>query len=131
MPSIKDLYTKEQSEQAEKLYIGDEWIEILGFDAESVRKAKTEADRGVISGKMTPDEALAHMMAAIIIGWSFPEECTAEEIKELCKNSPSLIEAIDRKSGEKANFTKRLKAASSNTQKQTSGSAKKGKARKG
>lgn len=131
MASIKDLYTKESCEKPERLHVGDEWVDVLGYDAEVVQRAEIDANRGVATGIMTKEEALGHIMAAIIVDWSFEEECNADNVKELCVNSPSFRKAIDRKAGERANFTAALKSASSDTPKQQGGSGSKKKAQKG
>ncbi|AIM40782.1 putative DUF1789 domain protein [Idiomarinaceae phage Phi1M2-2] len=131
MASIKELFTREQSEQAEKLYIGDEWVEIYGADAAHVRQARREIDRDTIAGKISVKDATAKYIKAVIKAWSFDEELTEANIKSLVEESPSFIDKIDQKAGERANFTRRLNAASSNTPEQSSGSEKSGKARKG
>jgi hypothetical protein len=142
MASIKSLYTKERSELPTKLWLtADDYIEIVGMDAEQVQQAELEMHRMVIEysqdEKLTKkekqklkDKAIAHLFAAIIVGWSFEEECTYEAKVELIINSPSLRKRIDEKASEKSNFTKGLQSKSSNTQKPKNGGTARSKTEK-
>jgi hypothetical protein len=115
MASIKDLYTRDASNKVERTTIGDQWIDYLGTDSDAFITAKTNVQRDVIAHKIKQDDVESHLVASLVTAWSFDEECTTANKVALFKNSPSFCAAIDRVASDRANFTKALQSASSNT----------------
>ena len=120
MASIKDLYTREESNKPTDVKIGRESVSILGTDADVFRKAKIEGQRKIAEKSLSVDDFEAWLVAHLIVSWTFDEECTAETKFELLKNSPSLCEAIDRAASKRSDFLGKLRNQSSPTPKGSS-----------
>ena len=120
MASIKDLYTRDECNTPIQMTVGSETIDLLGVDSDAFIKAKTDASRKILAGELSADDAGNYLIASLIAAWSFDEECNIDNKMALVKNSPSLANRIDIEASKRANFTQRLKAASSSTQKTTS-----------
>jgi hypothetical protein len=120
MASIKDLYTRDENNTPVRMTVGSQWIDVLGTDSDKFQKVKRKLNIDVIGGKIKPNEVEAHLIAALIVGWSFDEECNDANKLELLRNSPSLAEAIDRAASKRANFVGKLSAGSATTPSESS-----------
>ena len=58
-------------------------------------------------------------MAALVIGWSFDEECTRENVKQLLKEAPYIADLIDRKAADAQLFFGKGSIGSSSLQQET------------
>jgi len=118
--SLKDLYTRDENNTPVRMTVGSQWIDVLGTDSDTFQKVKRKLNIDVIGGKIKPDEVEAHLIAALIVAWSFDEECNDTNKRELLSNSPSLAEAIDRAASKRANFVGKLSAGSATTPSESS-----------
>lgn len=130
MASISDLFTLDACNTPEKMHIGGEYIEILGTDSDAFQKARRQVDLDVMSGTLDAERATERLIAALIVGWSYKEECNDANKLLLVKNTPSLANRIDIEASKRANFIARQQAALKNTQKPSSGTKEKTKAAK-
>ena len=124
MASIKDAFTRDDSNTPQRLTIGAEWLEYLGTDSDVFRAAKRDVQKRALTGEVKQDDIEPLLLSVLITDWSFDEECNSENKQQLLRQSPSLAEQLDIAASKRANFTKRLLAASSTTPK--SGSTERG-----
>ena len=107
-----DLYhpvTQEKTEHS---------IWIRGVDSDEFRRAKAASFRRLaqIAGnpnrtaakaeldKTSVEEEMLDVQAALVIKWTFKEECTLENIKKLFKKAPQILDYIDRCANERSLF---------------------------
>lgn len=128
---ISELFTREECNKPQSLKIGSESMEILGTDSDAFRKAKLEAQRKVASGELEMADFEPWLVAHLIVSWTYEDDCSFDNKFSLCKNTPSLCEAIDRAASKRANFIKPQSGGSVSGQKGSSGStSRRQKARK-
>ena len=123
MASIKQLFTRADSNKVERIKVGgDEWLDYLGTDSDAFREAKREMQKLTMAGEIEGEDVEPFLLSSLIVDWSFDEECNDENKRELLRESPALAEALDRAASRRANFTKRLSATSTTTPKNGTGS---------
>jgi hypothetical protein len=121
MASIKDLYTREDCNTPQRMTIGDQWIEVLGTDSDAFQAMRRQVNLDVIAGKLKPTDVERTLIASLVVGWSYDEPVTPENVQELLANAPSLADAIDRAASKRADFVGKQLLASLNTQGENSG----------
>lgn len=130
--SIKDFFTRENANEGIEVPLyrpgskekSGEWIRIRGVDSDEFRAAELESKRAMRSILENQDikdkdkrhrEELTKLLASLVISWSFPEECTRENIIELLSNAPQIEDAINTLAANRALFFKNGSANSVNT----------------
>lgn len=109
----------------------EHWVKILSMDSDVYMIANTRAMRSLPAIMELPEESkLAAMesnqldlVAALVVDWSFPSECTHENVKAFLKEAPQIRRAIDNQAGNRALFMPGSSPSSETGQEPTSGSA--------
>lgn len=109
----KDFYTRPESDKGVKFHLvgpdgtqSDEWLLVAG--AESLRYEKTHRDtvKAIIAGSDSLEQGNI-LLAALIIDWSFEDECTSEIVLDFLQNAPYIKVDLDRFVVNRANFLKK------------------------
>ena len=109
MPSFKDYCTKPAADAGRKLSIdGKHWLLVHGIGSDVHAKAMANFRRLAISKQAelpedaseeqqieSYNEAQKTVVYSIVSAWSFDEECTPDNVKELCDQSGYLYDAIN------------------------------------
>ena len=91
----------------------EHWLRILGIDSDAFRAADAMARRGIMQiaalGTDTDRaEAIAsskrQLVASLVIAWSFPEECTPENVAKFFVEAPQIMDAVDTAASRRALF---------------------------
>ncbi len=141
---LSDFATRTEANEGKKLYLllpdgtpTEEYLLVRGVDSDEFRAAKTAASRAVfeLTQEQLKDKAFVHkfdeenefkQFQAMIVGWSFDEEFTPENLKTLLTESPYIKDRVNNFSANRAEFFKKKPPASSSTL-DTSESSTKGK----
>lgn len=82
----------------------EHWLHIIGADSDEFRLADSAAKRravelGGIKDDVERDKAVMTMTreltAKLVKSWSFPQECTQENVIEFFKKAPQIQRAVD------------------------------------
>lgn len=122
MTQMSDFYTRDKANEGIKLPLSkpdgtktDHYVHILGRDSDAFREADAEAKRNALKIaqiddetelKKSAEEAKLSLIAKLVIGWSFEEELTFENIKTFLKEAPQIADKIDQVAGMRALFFK-------------------------
>lgn len=91
----------------------EHWVRILGIDSDTFRTADADARReaftiAAMEDKAARAEAIAdskrQLLAVLVTAWSFPQECTTENVMAFFKEAPQIMDAIDTTAGRRALF---------------------------
>lgn len=91
----------------------EHWVRILGVDSDIFRAAEAEARRdafriAAIEGATERAEAISSskrsLIASLVVAWSFPGECTRENVDAFFKEAPQIMDAIDIAASKRALF---------------------------
>lgn len=91
----------------------EHWVRILGVDSDVFRTADANARReafaiAALEDKAAQAEAIADskrkLLAVLVVAWSFPQECTTENVMAFFKEAPQIMDAIDTTAGRRALF---------------------------
>ena len=113
-------------------------IQIRGVDSDLFRQAEAESKRDAmrIAGIESQEErskaiieAKLKLLAALVISWTFEQECTQANVIEFFRNAPQIADAVDQVASKRSLFFAQESSNSQPTQKQSSGSTKGRKAR--
>jgi hypothetical protein len=129
--SMKDFFTRDVANEGIEipLYLpgtdkpSGEWIRIRGTDSDEFRVAEVQSKRAlrriVEDSKETPEAIHQHEMrkliASLVIAWSFPEECTRQNVIDFLLNAPQIQDAINQLAAKRSLFFKNGSAVSVNT----------------
>ena len=118
-PSIENLFTRPQANAGIQMDVklpdgkpSGATITILGTDSDSFRKARTERSRASAEILTLPEqeqaaatvEADTRLLCSLVVGWSFKEDCTPENIYALLLQAPHVRDQIDITAGNRALF---------------------------
>lgn len=92
-----------------------EFLVVCGADSKEFRKHRAEADRDkAVIAKKTKDKPAEFakaveeidrgLVASLIVGWSFPEECTKENVINFLAGAPQIQTQVDMFAGNRVNF---------------------------
>lgn len=122
--SINNLFILKTAEEGKPMEVTspngiklNETITVLGSDSEAFRTAMAIARReeidaiGELDSKIKP-ELLAHkqseirnkLISSLVVGWTFDEPCTKENVISLFKNAPYVLEQVDSFASKRINF---------------------------
>jgi hypothetical protein len=108
------------------------WIRIRGVDSDAFRAAEARWNRELSRiAALGADEQAAEMerarldlLTALVVGWSFEQEASEENIREFLIEAPQIADAINKTAGQRALFLSSSSANSSNTPPALSNSTK-------
>ncbi len=109
----------------------EHWLRIRGIDSDVFREAEAEHRREAMRTAMLDDpkerakaiaDAKLSLLVALVVGWSFDQPCTPEEIKILFRQAPQLADAVDQAASRRALFFAQRSSSSEKPPKQSSGS---------
>ena len=135
---MEAFYTRERANEGIEipLYLPDgtkteHWLRIRGVDSDHFRLAEAESKRDAMRVASIEDpverakaiqDAKLNLIAALVISWSFEEECTPENIKEFFRQAPQIADAVDQVASKRALFFAKRSSNSLSTPKPSSGS---------
>lgn len=102
--SIEDVFTRKRSETPKTVDFGVFSVDVLGTASDAFYEAKSEVQRLIFEGTLAQEDYESYVVAKIIVGWTFKEECTFENAFKLCKESPQLRDMLDREASKHSNF---------------------------
>ena len=129
--SMKDFFTRDAANEGIELPLylpgtntpSGEWIRIRGVDSDEFRVAEVQSKRALrniiedstVAPEKAHQQAMTKLIASLVISWSFPEECTRENVVEFLVNAPQIEDAINQVAAKRALFFKKGSAVSVNT----------------
>ena len=138
MGSMDKHFTTDQAEEGIQLALVDpvgrkteDWLRIRGADSEEFRLAEAASRRKALEISDIEDEKerdlatmkmVRNLVATLVMGWSFDEECTHANVVEFFRKAPQVQKAVDRASNSRALFMKVDSETSSRTDAQNSDS---------
>lgn len=102
----------------------EHWMRIRGVDSDEFRLAEAESKRDVMriaqienARDRTAEVELSKLtlIAALVISWSFPQECTRENVVAFLKEAPQIADAIDTAASKRSLFFAARLSSSANT----------------
>ena len=127
--SMSDFNITDKSEEGVKinLFLPDgtetgHYLTIRGADSPSFKRAHArvqrenlkilklqKGDKEIDPGVIAQKQARIHtrMVAALVIGWSFDQEATQENVIAFLETAPQIQEQVDQAAGERTNFFKK------------------------
>ena len=121
--TMEHFFTREGANAGAKmpLYLPDgtiseHFVVVLGTDSDLFRKAEMEAKRAAaniaqIENAETRDSMIAeeqlNLIASLVTGWSFPQECTKKNVLRFLKEAPQIAENINTYAAQRSNFVKK------------------------
>lgn len=119
--SMSDFFTRQRANAGIELPLdlpdgtpSGHTIRIRGVDSDQFRAAKADSSRRLMElvlqrEKTSPDAVdfvgeQLRMIAALVIGWSFAEPCTPENVLKLLQEAPHLADEIDRIASKRSLF---------------------------
>jgi len=102
----------------------EHWIQIRGVDSDEFRLAEAGSKRDVmrIAQIENPRERLAEvelskrkLIAALVIAWSFEQECTEANIVAFLEEAPQIADALDAAASKRSLFFAGRSSSSANT----------------
>jgi hypothetical protein len=134
---MEAFFTREKANEGIEipLYLPDgtkteHWLRIRGVDSDHFRLAEAESKREAMRVAMIEDpierakaiaDAKLSLIAALVISWSFEEECTHENVKEFFRQAPQIADAVDQVASKRALFFGKGSSSSLGTPKPSSG----------
>ena len=120
MSSMSDFYTRSKANAGIKIDLSlpsgeatADFIIIRGVDSDEFRATDTRARRNLLSiVSMEDDTAREELLrkshldiqVSLVIDWSFDDECTPENIRQLFVEAPQIADAVDRMAAKRSLF---------------------------
>ncbi len=89
-------------------------IRIRGIDSDAFKLAKADSARRLMElmanrekakiDEVDHDQEQRKLLSTLVIGWTFNEPCTPENVVKLLREAPQLAEQIDRIAGRRHHF---------------------------
>lgn len=107
--SMEQFYTAPEANKGIKFPLSDKegketkhWLVILGIDSDAYGVEEQKLQLMARKRQLTDDneiaeatiEATRRLRASLVIDWSFPEDCTHENIVEFFKKAPKIAENV-------------------------------------
>lgn len=108
---MNEFFTRQKANEGIKLTLTlpngedtDHFLMIRGVDSDVFREAEAEAKRNAMQIAALEDKeqrkvAMADeklvLVAALIMDWSFDEECSLENVKHFLKEAPHIADQVD------------------------------------
>lgn len=123
-----DFFTRGKANEGEKLPLSlpdgtptDEYLMVRGVDSDAFRAAVDNYRRELIGFAAIKDEseraakseqARVELMCALVIGWSFDDECTQEALAELFREAPHIADEADKFASDRRRFFRKRSTGS-------------------
>jgi hypothetical protein len=135
MTDMKKFFTREKASEGIQVDLFEpgaeepsgQWLRVRGVDSDEFRQAEVETKRrqreSIASGKQPLDTHLEEMrilIASLVAGWSFPEECTQEAVVEFFRQAPQIQEVVNQLAAKRSLFFKNGSDSSVDSQKPNS-----------
>lgn len=120
MTGMTEFYTSQSAEDGVTIPLykpdgskSDHSIKIRGVDSEVFRIAETLAKRKAVDiGRLTDENERAaaalnariELAASLVIGWTFDEKCTHQNVVRFFQNAPQIVDMVDRIAGDRSLF---------------------------
>lgn len=91
----------------------EHWLRIRGIDSDEFRAAEADARRDAMrvaaienleERRLAIQDAQRSLIATLVIGWSFPEECTHDNVMKFFREAPQIQDAVDKAASRRALF---------------------------
>jgi hypothetical protein len=143
MMDMEQFYTRDKANEGIKIPLvtpdnkeTEHWLLIRGADSDAFRDAENEAKRAIIRAAKDDEvkvadaakEGALDLLAAVVKDWSFPQECSGENIKEFLLKAPQIGDRIDKVLADRSFFFAVKSTGSSTTPEKNSSSGRKSKA---
>lgn len=138
--TMEMFYTRERANEGIEvpLYTPDgqkteHWMRIRGVDSDAFRLAEADSRRDAMRIAAIEDEkerskeiaeAKLRLIAALVMDWSFDEECNEKNVIEFLRQAPQIADVIDQIAGKRALFFAKKSSSSQNLPSTNSGSTK-------
>jgi hypothetical protein len=89
------------------------WLRVLGVDSDAFRLAEADSRRDAFRVASIEDKekraeemhaSKRRLVAALIVGWSFPQPCTPRNVEEFLRQAPQIMDAVDMAASRRALF---------------------------
>lgn len=120
MGGMEAFFTRERANEGIEvpLYTPDgakteHWLRIRGVDSDIFREAEANSKRSAFHVASIEDEAertkaiqeaKLDLIAALVISWSFDEECTTDNVKTFFRQAPQIADAVDQVASKRSLF---------------------------
>jgi hypothetical protein len=115
--NLTDFHTKGAANEGVKVplhspegHITDEWLTVQGYDSDHFQKYRLEMSRRTaiesVGETDTESELKRHreLIARLVVGWSFEEECTFEKVCEWFAEAPQVQSAVEKVATDRSLF---------------------------
>jgi hypothetical protein len=90
----------------------EHWIRIRGVDSDAFRAAEARWNRALSRIAIMDEEQQAaemdrarlDLLCALVLSWSFEQECTEANVREFLIEAPQIADAINKTAGQRALF---------------------------
>lgn len=120
MTEIEQFYTREKANKGVKvdLYLPsggptDHYLIVRGIDSDHFKAANAAAKKEVAKLTVKQDsteevqrlsEIRINIISSLIAGWSFDDECTPENVKNMLHKAPQIADKVDQFAGNREEF---------------------------
>lgn len=144
---MKEFYTRQTANEGVQLplyypdgTLSEHWLKVRGVDSDHFRRAEAKAKRKAVEMAQIEDEQKRaeavretelECIAALVAGWSFPEQATTDNVVNFLREAPQIADMVNRFAARRAEFfgKKSTSSASGSSRKSSSSSARKGQKR--
>lgn len=116
---MQEFFTREVANEGIELPLwlpdgtkSEHWIKIRGIDSDVFRAAEARTIRSMsrlaaLSEEEQSGQAEAlqlDLLCALVMDWSFDQECSADNVRTFLKEAPQIADAINKTAGKRALF---------------------------
>ena len=142
MSSKNKYYIKANSDKGVKIPLllngeaTEDWLLVRGTDSDAYKQKLSKLRREILKTSneaseedsemvsLLLEEKKTELLCACVAGWSFPEECNEENVRDFLVNAPQIADQVDTVAAQRHRFfTKELESCT-NTQSKASNSTK-------
>jgi hypothetical protein len=143
---MEEFFTRQRANDGVKLPLyhpdgsaSDHWLVVRGIDSDIFRETEAKAKRKAIEVAQIKDEKERTLqireselvcIAALIAGWSFEKECTADNVIDFLREAPQIADQVNRFAARRSEFYVKKSDSSVLGSKQSLSSKRPRKARK-
>lgn len=136
MSDMSSFYTRSKANDGVRVDLSlptgeatDHFIIIRGIDSDNFRDADTKVRRKALSIIEIEDDKVREEMikeshldilVSLVIEWSFDDDCTPENIKQLFTEAPQIADTVDRSAAKRSLFFDKGSNSSASSQKPSS-----------
>jgi len=136
--SMKEFYTRSKANEGKKVPLSlpdgspsEHWLMVRGVDSDEFRRAEAKSKRKAIELAQIKDDKerqdaieqeKLELIAVLVAGWSFPEECSRENVVEFLREAPQIGDMVDRIAVSRASFFGERSSSSTGTPRKSSAS---------